>query len=445
MSRWLRRGRQALCAPLIAACITLSAPAIAARLGDAVVAQSGENVVVTINAEGAGRISAFALSGPPRLAIDLDNMTAPGGSVLGGGIVLKVRNAQFDADTARLVVDLTSPSRILSSSYSGGQLKLTVGPTSAAAFEKLVASGRSTLIAAPGKTEKLAAVAVQPAPPPAVKPAPAVPVKVAAPAPKPAATVPTKVTATTPAAKAPAAPPPRPRLAGRLPVVVIDAGHGGKDVGTISVLGEKKYEKDVVLAIAKAIKKELDASGRVKAILTRDDDTYLRHRDRFGIARHSNASLFISVHADSAPVPNASGATVYTLSENASDAEAARLAAKENRSDIIAGVDLAVETNEVTDILIDLAQRETMNTSAEFAAILQREMREDIKVRSQFHRFAGFLVLKAPDVPSVLLETGYLSNEEDSKFLFSTSGQQRIAKAVRRAVEAHFLRRLAQR
>lgn len=440
MSRWLRREGNALCASLIAVCLAFSTPALAARLGGAVVAASGETVVVTIDAEGAGRISAFALSGPPRLAIDLYGMTAPGGSVLGSDIVLKVRSAQFDADTARLVVDLASPARIISSSYSAGKLKLTVAPTSEAAFAKLVASGRTTLIAAPARPDKPAAASVQPAGLALVKSAPTAPEKVAPPAPKPAATAPVKV-----AAKAPTTPPARPRLTGRLPVVVIDAGHGGKDVGTISVLGEKKYEKDVVLAIAKAIKKELDASGRVKAILTRDDDTYLRHRDRFGIARHSNASLFISVHADSAPVPNASGATVYTLSETASDAEAARLAAKENRSDIIAGVDLAVETNEVTDILIDLAQRETMNTSAEFAAILQREMRQDIKVRSQFHRFAGFLVLKAPDVPSVLLETGYLSNEEDSKFLFSPSGQQRIAKAVRRAVEAHFLRRLAQR
>lgn len=438
MSRWLRRGGQAFCAPLIAACIMLSAPAMAARLGDAVVTASGDGAAVSIGAEGAGRVSAFALSGPPRLAIDLDGMTAPGGSAPGGGLVTKVRNAQFDTDTARLVLDLASPARITSSTFSGGKLRLTVAPTTEAAFAKLVAAGRTTLIATPPKAEKPVVASMQPAAPPpkpVPKPAPAVPAKVAPTTAKPAGLPPTKVAAVAP----------RPRLAGRLPVVVIDAGHGGKDVGTISVLGEKKYEKDVVLAIAKAIKKELDASGRVKAILTRDDDTYLRHRDRFGIARHSNAALFISVHADSAPVPNASGATVYTLSETASDAEAARLAAKENRSDIIAGVDLAVETNEVTDILIDLAQRETMNTSAEFAAILQREMRQDIKVRSQFHRFAGFLVLKAPDVPSVLLETGYLSNEEDSKFLFSSSGQQRIAKAVRRAVEAHFLRRLAQR
>lgn len=436
MSRWLRRGGKALCAPLLAACLALSAPATAARLGDAAVTVSGEGATVTIGADGAGRVSAFALSGPSRLAIDLDGMTAQGGSTAGSGLVTRVRTAQFDADTARVVLDLASPARITSSSLSGGKLRLTLAPATEDAFAKLVAAGRTTLVAAPEKVEKPVVASAQitpaPAPPkPVVKTAPTAPVKVAAAAPSP-----------TPVA---APPPQRPRVAGRLPVVVIDAGHGGKDVGTISVLGEKKYEKDVVLAIAKAIKKELDASGRVKAILTRDDDTYLRHRDRFGIARQNNAALFISVHADSAPVPNASGATVYTLSETASDAEAARLAAKENRSDIIAGVDLAVETNEVSDILIDLAQRETMNTSAEFAAILQREMRQDIKVRSQFHRFAGFLVLKAPDVPSVLLETGYLSNEEDSKFLFSASGQQRIAKAVRRAVEAHFLRRLAQR
>ncbi|WBX83575.1 N-acetylmuramoyl-L-alanine amidase [Sphingosinicella microcystinivorans] len=440
MSRWLRRGGKALCAPLLAACLALSAPATAARLGDAAVTVSGEGATITIGADGAGRVSAFALSGPSRLAIDLDGMTAQGGSTAGNGLVTRVRTAQFDADTARVVLDLASPARITASSLSGGKLRLTLAPATEDVFAKLVAAGRTTLVAAtvpaPEKVEKpvVASAQITPAPAPSkpvVKPAPAAPVKVAAAAPSPA-----------PAA---APPPQRPRVAGRLPVVVIDAGHGGKDVGTISVLGEKKYEKDVVLAIAKAIKKELDASGRVKAILTRDDDTYLRHRDRFGVARQNNASLFISVHADSAPVPNASGATVYTLSETASDAEAARLAAKENRSDIIAGVDLAVETNEVSDILIDLAQRETMNTSAEFAAILQREMRQDIKVRSQFHRFAGFLVLKAPDVPSVLLETGYLSNEEDSKFLFSASGQQRIAKAVRRAVEAHFLRRLAQR
>ncbi len=205
-----------------------------------------------------------------------------------------------------------------------------------------------------------------------------------------------------------------------------------------------RYEKDLTLAIAKEIKKELDDSGRVHAILTRSDDRFLPLRQRFEIARRNQAQLFISIHADSAPGSGARGATVYTLSETASDAEAARLAAKENQSDIIAGVDLSA-ASEVSDILIDLAQRETMNTSAEFAAVLQRELGDDVKLRSRFHRFAGFVVLKAPDVPSVLLETGYVSNREDSKFLFSKEGQRKIAKDVRSAIEAHFLRRLAQR
>ncbi|MGB3722763.1 MAG: N-acetylmuramoyl-L-alanine amidase, partial [Pacificimonas sp.] len=230
-----------------------------------------------------------------------------------------------------------------------------------------------------------------------------------------------------------------------LPVVVIDAGHGGKDPGSPSIDG--KHEKDAVLAIAKAIKSELDASGRVRAILTRDDDRYIAHRERTNIARRNRAQLFISVHADSFPQkPEVSGATIYTLSENASDKEAARLASRENRSDLIAGVDLKTETDDVTSILIDLAQRETMNSSAEFAALLQREMvSAGVPFRSHFHRFAGFLVLKAPDVPAVLLETGYMSNAKDSKYLFSKAGQTEIARGVRRAVEAHFLRKLAQR
>ena len=401
-----------------------------AGLGPATVsaaANGGATVEIADGGEAEG-FSTFALAAPDRLVVDLRGASTATAGFSGTGLVAKVRAAQFDRDTARIVLDLAGPAKITASAIAGGKLRLTLAPTSEAAFAKMAAAGRSTLAPATDK----GAIKVAAAPPPKPAPKPVVSASTP-PAPKPQATQPAQ------------AAPPRPRLAGRLPVVVIDAGHGGKDVGTISVLGPTKYEKDAVLAIARAIKKELDASGRVRTILTRGDDTYLRHRDRFEIARHNNASLFISVHADSAPVPNASGATVYTLSETASDAEAARLAAKENRSDIIAGVNLGVETSEVSDILIDLAQRETMNTSAEFAAILQRELRQDIKVRSQFHRFAGFLVLKAPDVPSVLLETGYMSNEEDAKFLFSASGQARIAKGVRRAVEAHFLRRLAQR
>ncbi|MGB7404382.1 MAG: N-acetylmuramoyl-L-alanine amidase, partial [Pacificimonas sp.] len=251
--------------------------------------------------------------------------------------------------------------------------------------------------------------------------------------------------ATKPTAKPRARRAPKRRDTSGLPLVVIDPGHGGRDPGSPSIDG--RQEKDAVLAIAKAVKRELDASGRVRTLLTRSDDRYIPHRARTDVARKNNAQLFISVHADSFPQKSeVSGATIYTLSETASDKEAARLARRENRSGLAAGVDLAHENDDVASILIDLAQRETMNSSAEFAALLQREMSNaGVPFRSHFHRFAGFLVLKAPDVPAVLLETGYMSNAKDSKYLFSKRGQTQIAKGVRRAVEAHFLRKLAQR
>jgi N-acetylmuramoyl-L-alanine amidase len=231
---------------------------------------------------------------------------------------------------------------------------------------------------------------------------------------------------------------------GARPLVVIDAGHGGHDTGAISVL-ESRREKDVTLAIAKAIVAEINTSGRARAVLTRSDDRFLVLGERVEVARRQRAELFISVHADSAANADASGATVYTLSEVSSDREAARLAAKENKSDIINGVDLGREAGDVSSILIDLAQRETMNVSSAFAALLQRELAPHVKFKTGFHRFAGFRVLKAADTPAVLLETGYLSNMEDAKFLFSKKGQDAIATGVRKAVEAHFARRQAQR
>ena len=179
--------------------------------------------------------------------------------------------------------------------------------------------------------------------------------------------------------------------------------------------------------------------------MTRDDDRFIILGDRREIARRLHADLFISVHADSAPNPAARGATVYTLSEVASDRVAAQLAARENKADIINGVDLGQETNDVSSILIDLTQRETMNVSAAFAALLQREMSDGVAFKTDFHRFASLVVLKAPDVPSVLLETGYITNADDEKLLFSPDYQQAIAVGVRRAVEAHFARRLTER
>ncbi len=244
----------------------------------------------------------------------------------------------------------------------------------------------------------------------------------------------------------PARPARLPRVDGdeRRPLVVIDAGHGGVDPGAISPTSGLR-EKDVTLRIAKAIRDHLLDSGRVRVALTRSDDRYLVLRERYGIARRLHADLFISIHCDSTGTEDATGASVYTLSEVASDKEAARLATRENRADVINGVDLGDAGADVRSILIDLTQRETMNQSAGFARLLGREAKALIPTKPVFHRMASLMVLKAPDMPSILFETGYISNPRDAEFLDSDEGRQRIAESVERAVEVHFARRMAAR
>jgi N-acetylmuramoyl-L-alanine amidase len=225
------------------------------------------------------------------------------------------------------------------------------------------------------------------------------------------------------------------RRARSRPVVVIDPGHGGKDVGAIAVTGG--HEKDVTLEVARSAARALERSGKVEVRLTRSDDRFLTLGQRVALARAWGAALFISVHADSAPNPEARGASVYTLSETASDREAARLAAKENRADAIAGRDLSQVDGEAQGVLIDLALRDSMNASADFAQALQRRMEpEGIRFRSQFHRFAGFQVLRNLGVPAVLLECGYLSNAEDAAFLFTAEGQRKLGEGIAKAAEA---------
>lgn len=228
------------------------------------------------------------------------------------------------------------------------------------------------------------------------------------------------------------------------PLVVIDAGHGGHDPGAISP-HDGTLEKDVTLAIARAARDALVRTGRVRVALTRDSDRFLVLAERYRLARRMGADLFVSIHADSAENRNASGATAYTLSEVASDKESARLAARENRADILAGVNLGEESSDVSEILIDLTQRETMNASAGFAQLLGREAEPLIPTRRVFHRMASLIVLKAPDVPSVLFETGYLSNERDVRRLNTANGRRAVAESLANAIEIHFARRLAAR
>lgn len=228
----------------------------------------------------------------------------------------------------------------------------------------------------------------------------------------------------------------------RLPLVVIDPGHGGHDPGAISPHSGKR-EKDITLGIARAIRDELVASGRVRVALTRSDDRFLVLEERYGIARRLKADLFISIHADAAENEEAHGASVYTLSEVASDREAARLAARENKANIINGVDLGAHSGEVSSILLDLTQRETMNVASDFARLLQREAADDVTFRTTAHRFASFVVLKAPDTPSILFETGFISNKDDAEFLASAAGQKKVARGVRDAIQLHFARQIA--
>ena len=230
------------------------------------------------------------------------------------------------------------------------------------------------------------------------------------------------------------------RTAGRK-LVVLDPGHGGIDPGAIGL--RKTKEKDVVLAYALQLREQLLAHGNIDVVMTRSDDTFLTLKDRVRVARENEADLFIAIHADTVRGEEARGATIYTLSEKASDAEAEALAHKENRADIIAGVDLGTENEEVTDILIDLVQRESKTHSLVFAKKAVAEMKPVTAFTGKPMRSAGFVVLKAPDVPSVLIELGYLSSEHDEKQLTSAAWRERVAKAMARAVQNYFAQQLA--
>lgn len=219
--------------------------------------------------------------------------------------------------------------------------------------------------------------------------------------------------------------------------IIVDAGHGGNDPGAISP--NKIYEKNITLSIAKILKKHLEATGRYTVHLTRDRDYYIKLRERVNIARRKEADLFISIHADSIGRSNVRGASIYTLSETASDKETAKLAERENRSDIIAGVALDHEVDEVADILLDLAVRETMNQSKMFANLMVEDMaRGGVRLLPNTHRHAGFAVLKAPDIPSILIETGYLSNINDANLLNTADYQNKVAAAITNGVNTYF-------
>lgn len=225
-------------------------------------------------------------------------------------------------------------------------------------------------------------------------------------------------------------------------VIVLDPGHGGRDPGTLGRYGA--HEAVLTLKIAQELKKQLEATGQYKVYLTRNNKKALhsnKSRDlrlRYEVARKRNADLFISIHVDAVDNPKTRGGSIYTLSERASDKEAARLVAKENKQDIIVGIDLGQTDKQVSNILIELAQRETLNYSAQFAEVLAREMRKNVKMLKTAHRFGPLMVLKAPDIPSVLIETGYQTNKQDATLLNSNWGRKRLARSIKNGIDAYF-------
>ena len=240
------------------------------------------------------------------------------------------------------------------------------------------------------------------------------------------------------AAKPPLGPP------DKRPVVVIDPGHGGVDNGTQAGGGDV-MEKNLVLGFGLALRDRLEKSGKYRVVMTRTDDTFIPLGDRVKIARNETAALFVSIHADALKrgEGDAQGATIYTLSDKASDSEAERLADAENKSDAIGGVSLADEPTEVADILIDLVQRETKTFSNRFARVLMGEMKNTVRMHKHPLKSAGFRVLKAPDVPSVLVELGYVSNKGDLEHLVSENWRNRTVGSMAQAIDAFLAKRLA--
>ncbi|KRP87876.1 MULTISPECIES: N-acetylmuramoyl-L-alanine amidase [Bradyrhizobium] len=353
---------------------------------------------------------AFPLADPYRVVVDIpqvDFQLAAGTGSAGRGLVKAFRYGLVMPGGSRIVFDLTGPVKIANSyvlDAANGQ-----PPRLVLDFEEV---DRTSFV------QSLA-----PASRPESKPA-----------------ISESTTATIPAVTSAALPPVA--VTDARPLIVIDPGHGGIDNGTQS--GDQT-EKNLVLGFGLALRDRIEKSGKYRVVMTRSDDTFIPLNDRVKIARSQSAALFVSIHADALPrrEGDAQGATIYTVSDKASDAEAERLAEAENKADAIGGVNLTDEPTEVADILIDLAQRETKTFSNRFARLLMDEMKTTVRMHKHPLKSAGFRVLKAPDVPSVLVEIGYVSNKGDLEHLVSESWRNKAVGSMVQAIDTFFAKRLA--
>jgi N-acetylmuramoyl-L-alanine amidase len=387
--------------------IAASVPAIAT---DARLAGDAKQTRFVLDLDKTIQYRAFTLGDPYRVVVDIpqvDFRLPAGAGSAGRGLVKAFRYGLVMPGGSRIVFDLTGPAKITNSymlDAANGQpsrLVLEIEEVDRAAFNQAAAME--------SKPELKPAIAGVNA---------AAPTDTAAP-PKPAS-------------------PPDLR-----PVVVIDPGHGGIDNGTRS--GGEVMEKDLVLGFGLALRDRVEKSGKYRVVMTRSDDTFIPLNDRVKIARNQSAALFVSIHADALPrrEGDAQGATIYTLSDKASDAEAERLAEDENKADAIGGVNLTEEPTDVADILIDLAQRETRTFSNRFARLLMGEMKNTVRMHKHPLKSAGFRVLKAPDVPSVLVELGYVSNKGDLEHLVSENWRSKTVGSMAQAIDVFLAKRLA--
>ncbi|MGH6837320.1 MAG: N-acetylmuramoyl-L-alanine amidase [Methylocella sp.] len=362
--------------------------------------QSGDRAKLIFELSAHLDATAFVLANPNRVIVDLPQtdfaLDPETGKVAAPrrktGLIAAFRFGQLAPGKSRIVIDLAAPALVLS-----------------AACGKLESDGHARLVIELAKTDRRSfEAAVQRAR--------------------------IQLTALAQPKEAP-----KPEPDSTKPVIILDPGHGGIDRGAM-VHG--LIEKELVFDFAKAVAAKLDAVGRFKVAMTRDDDSFVSLSERVRMARDRNAALFVSIHADTlSSAADVSGATVYTVSDRASDAEAARVAEKENQSDAAAGLDKTEDASDVSGILFDLTRRETRAYSQFFAHTLVNYWRVAGRLNKNPRRHAGFLVLKAPDVPSVLLELGYLSNEKDGLALTSARWRDKASSQVAEAIEAFFAAR----
>lgn len=365
---------------------------------------------VTLEVDGAFQPAVFLVANPPRLIVDVPDLAfrlpAEAGRTA-KGIVASIRYGLLAPRRSRVVIETTGPVRITRSEL-----------VSAAGSRK----HELVLALAASDAQSFAAAAVED---------------------RPAAAVPASATSRVDdigSADRPA----KPR-----PVIVIDPGHGGVDPGALGTNGV--LEKNIVLSVAREVKALLADKQRYDIVMTRATDVFVSLDSRVEISSAAEADLFVSIHADSLlesdQSRNIRGATVYTLSERASDEQARRLAEKENAADLIAGLPGGTgrEADEVRDILIDLLRRETSNLSLDFRGLLVAELRKSIAMARDPRRSAAFRVLKQPKAPSVLIELGYMSNAQDQALMTTPEWQKKVAVAIARAIEAYLSRNIAAR